>query len=403
MPPRPTQADVDAAVRAARAAYDDWSRTAPRERAAVLDRVADLLAEHTPDLVPLVQAETGATLRVTSSLQVPPAIDRFRRYARARPRTGHRAARPAAHGRHPAGARRADRSGSGPPSYSVSSPASPPTTFLSRISRARGRPGPGHGQYGRGQTRTAGPAVLSGTRPPAQGGRAPGRCLQCRHRLARGRRRGAGRAPRCRHGQLHRITAVGKKIAESAGRSMKRTLMELGGKGAAIVLGDADERSNPSSAVGAVGSTFSFHSGQICTAPTRVLVHRSLYEKVIAALTHYAESLKIGDPVDNSTIVGPLISAAQRDRVEAYLSGARAQGARIVVGGERPAHKPGFERRPHPHRLRRPRDDRRAGGAVRTGRRGPALRRRGRGGADRRRHPLRPLRLCASAPTRAAP
>ncbi|MEU1941188.1 aldehyde dehydrogenase family protein [Streptomyces sp. NPDC020125] len=80
--PEADQADVDAAVRAARAAYDGWSRIAPRERAAVLDRAADLLAEHTPDLVPLVQAETGATLRVTSALQVPPAIDRFRRYAR---------------------------------------------------------------------------------------------------------------------------------------------------------------------------------------------------------------------------------------------------------------------------------------------------------------------------------
>ncbi len=70
--PEADDADVDEAVRAARAAYDGWSRTAPRERAAVLDRAADLLAERAPDLVPLVQAETGATLRVAAALQVPP-------------------------------------------------------------------------------------------------------------------------------------------------------------------------------------------------------------------------------------------------------------------------------------------------------------------------------------------
>jgi acyl-CoA reductase-like NAD-dependent aldehyde dehydrogenase len=136
-------------------------------------------------------------------------------------------------------------------------------------------------------------------------------------------------------------TAVGKKIAESAGRSMKRTLMELGGKGAAIVLEDADEKTIKS-AIGAVASTWTFHSGQICTAPTRMLVHHSLYEKVVTGLRHYATALTIGDPVDNSTIVGPLISAAQRDRVEAYIAGAREQGATVLAGGRRPPAKPGF-------------------------------------------------------------
>jgi acyl-CoA reductase-like NAD-dependent aldehyde dehydrogenase len=142
-------------------------------------------------------------------------------------------------------------------------------------------------------------------------------------------------------------TAVGKAIARSAGGAMKRTLLELGGKGAAIVLQDAvAEGGRPGrtlkAAISAVGSTWAFHSGQICTAPTRVLVHRDQYELVITTLEQYAQSLTIGDPVDNSTVVGPLISAAQRDRVEAYVAGARDQGARIVTGGERPDLKPGF-------------------------------------------------------------
>ncbi|WP_157855072.1 aldehyde dehydrogenase family protein, partial [Streptomyces exfoliatus] len=78
-------------------------------------------------------------------------------------------------------------------------------------------------------------------------------------------------------------TSVGKRIAESAGRSMKRTLMELGGKGAALVLDDADEEIRRA-ALNSVASTWTFHSGQICTAPTRVLVHRSLYAEFVSSL-----------------------------------------------------------------------------------------------------------------------
>src|SRR4030081_1858938 len=126
---------------------------------------------------------------------------------------------------------------------------------------------------------------------------------------------------------------------------MKRTLMELGGKGAAVVLPDADP-SVLRLAVSAVGSTWAFHSGQICTAPTRVLVHRDQYEHVITALESYARSLKIGSPVDNSTVVGPLISSAQRDRVEAYIAGARGQGARVVTGGAPPDLEPGISAAP---------------------------------------------------------
>ncbi|MEU8822237.1 aldehyde dehydrogenase family protein [Streptomyces sp. NPDC048636] len=338
--PEAAEADVDAAVRAARAAYDGWSRTAPRERAAVLDRVAALLAERAPDLVPLLQAETGATLRVTSALQVPPAVDRFRRYARGavEPDTLPLAPLPmAATPLAPGGLIGA---------AAVRRPLGVVaciTSYNFPLANLAGKVAPA---LAMGNTVVAKPAPQD-----------PLCCLELGPLLTEaglpdgvfnvvtGSGPVVGEALVAHPGvdmvSFTGSTTVGRKIAESAGRSMKRTLMELGGKGAAIVLGDADERVI-ASAVGAVGSTFSFHSGQICTAPTRVLVHRSLYEKVTAALTHYARSLKIGDPVDNSTIVGPLISAAQRDRVEAYLAGAREQGARVVVGGERPSLKPGF-------------------------------------------------------------
>jgi acyl-CoA reductase-like NAD-dependent aldehyde dehydrogenase len=133
-------------------------------------------------------------------------------------------------------------------------------------------------------------------------------------------------------------TAVGRRIAEVCGRGMKRQLMELGGKGAAIVFEDADL----ASAVSGIGTTFSFYSGQICTAPTRVLVQRSVHDRLIEQLAAYAGRLKVGDPRDRDTVVGPVISAAHRDRVESYVELGRKEGARIVTGGERPPLPTGF-------------------------------------------------------------
>ncbi len=131
-------------------------------------------------------------------------------------------------------------------------------------------------------------------------------------------------------------TQVGVKIGEQAARTMKRTLLELGGKGACVVFEDADVKG----AIGCIGSTWSFHSGQICTAPTRAVVHRSLFEQVRDGLVQMAGYLKVGDPTDTATIIGPVISAAQRGRIEAHIQTAVEDGGEIVLGGERPADLP---------------------------------------------------------------
>ncbi|AZQ72080.1 aldehyde dehydrogenase family protein [Streptomyces luteoverticillatus] len=338
--PESTPAEVADAVAAARAAQDGWSRTRPRERAAVLDRIADLITERSEELAPLLQAETGSTTRITSAMQLPTAAERFHRYARGatEPHVVPLAPRPvrasplapggllgAAAVRRPVGV-----------VGCITSYNFPLVNLAGKVAPA----------LAMGNTVVAKPAPQD-----------PLCCLElgplCREaglpdgvfNVVTGSGTGAGEALVAHPGvdmiSFTGSSAVGKKIAEAAGRSMKRTLMELGGKGAAIVLEDADE-AVIKSAVGAVGSVWSFHSGQICTAPTRVLVHRSLYERVVAGLRHYAGSLIVGDPVDNSTTVGPLISAEQRDRVEAHIAQARDQGARIVVGGTRPAVRPGF-------------------------------------------------------------
>jgi acyl-CoA reductase-like NAD-dependent aldehyde dehydrogenase len=131
-------------------------------------------------------------------------------------------------------------------------------------------------------------------------------------------------------------TQVGITIAEKAARTMKRLLLELGGKGACVVFDDADVKA----AIGCIGSTWSFHSGQICTAPTRAVVHRSLFDQVRDGLVLMAGALKVGDPTDKATIIGPVISAAQRGRIEAHIATAVEDGGEVVIGGQRPADLP---------------------------------------------------------------
>ncbi|MEC7777809.1 MAG: aldehyde dehydrogenase family protein, partial [Actinomycetota bacterium] len=114
--------------------------------------------------------------------------------------------------------------------------------------------------------------------------------------------------------------------------SMTRVLMELGGKGALVMTEDADI----GKAVGAIASVWGFHSGQICTAPTRVICHRSLYDELVSTLANVAGMLKVGDAIERDTLVGPLVSEQQRDNVEAFVREGVEAGATLVCGGERP-------------------------------------------------------------------
>jgi acyl-CoA reductase-like NAD-dependent aldehyde dehydrogenase len=127
-------------------------------------------------------------------------------------------------------------------------------------------------------------------------------------------------------------TAVGTRIGEVAGGTMKRQLLELGGKGGALVFDDA----NLKTAISMIGSTWTFHSGQICTAPTRAIIQRGVYDQVVAGLAQMAKVLKVGDPYEPDTVLGPVITAAHRARVEGYVDAGREEGAEVVAGGARP-------------------------------------------------------------------
>ncbi|MDA8048308.1 MAG: aldehyde dehydrogenase family protein [Actinomycetota bacterium] len=128
-------------------------------------------------------------------------------------------------------------------------------------------------------------------------------------------------------------TAVGRHIMEKGAPTLKRLFLELGGKSADIVLDDADLSAKLS-----MGWTMCTHGGQGCAMLSRMLLPRSRYDEGVEILEASFRGVPYGDPTDPSNIQGPQISAKQRERILAYFDSAREQGARIVVGGGRPAH-----------------------------------------------------------------
>jgi aldehyde dehydrogenase (NAD+) len=127
-------------------------------------------------------------------------------------------------------------------------------------------------------------------------------------------------------------TAVGKKIIQASASNMKKVQMELGGKGANIVFEDA----NIDAAV--MGSAFAiFHNqGQACIAGSRLLLHEKIADEFIEKFVALAETIKLGNPLDPSTEMGPLTSAGHRDRVLSYVDVAKESGSKILTGGTAP-------------------------------------------------------------------
>jgi phenylacetaldehyde dehydrogenase len=322
-------ADAEAACAAAAEAAPAWAAVPADERCALLARVADALDARRAELVPLCQAETGATLRVTKQMQVPQASVRFRRYAQVEsnivplppsvmPTT---ALAPggivsAVEHRAPVGV-----------VACITSYNFPMTNMAGKLAPA----------LAMGNTVVVKPAwqdplsVIRMCEAFEEAGFPPGVVnLVCSRDV--GPAEAVVASPLVDMVSFTGSTAVGRRIGAVAGGAMKRLLLELGGKGAAVVLDDADLRT----AAATIASTWSFHSGQICTAPTRVVAHRSVVDELVDRLAATAEKLKVGDPRQPDTVVGPVISGAHRDRIEAYVAGAVAEGGHTVAGGARP-------------------------------------------------------------------
>ncbi|MGO3327216.1 aldehyde dehydrogenase [Gordonia sp. (in: high G+C Gram-positive bacteria)] len=130
-------------------------------------------------------------------------------------------------------------------------------------------------------------------------------------------------------------TATGRKVMAAAAETLKRVFLELGGKSAFIVLDDADLAAACSMAAFSVVT----HAGQGCAITTRLLVPRDMHEEAISLVRDAMAGLQPGDPTKGGTICGPLISAVQRDRVLGYIELAKSEGGVIETGGGRPADK----------------------------------------------------------------
>jgi betaine-aldehyde dehydrogenase len=124
-------------------------------------------------------------------------------------------------------------------------------------------------------------------------------------------------------------TSAGREIGARCGRDLRRCSLELGGKSAAIVLDDADL----DAAVSGLRFTSFVNNGQACAAQTRILAPRTRYAETVDAVATLAGSLTVGDPHDPATKVGPLVSRRQRDRVRSYIGAGVGEGARLVTGG----------------------------------------------------------------------
>lgn len=126
-------------------------------------------------------------------------------------------------------------------------------------------------------------------------------------------------------------TQVGQMIGRAAMDNMARVTLELGGKSPMIVLKDCD----PEKAAQGAAQAIFFNHGQVCSAGSRLYVHRSIFDTVVSRLVELAEAIPMGPGLDSSAQMGPLVSQVQLDRVCQYIESGRKEGARLVTGGER--------------------------------------------------------------------
>ncbi|MBT2507257.1 aldehyde dehydrogenase [Streptomyces sp. ISL-98] len=324
--PSSKPADIDRAVRAARAAFDDgpWPRMSPQERADALGPFGEYLRTRVPEIAQLITTEMGSPITFSTQLQAPVPVmvlDYFRDLAATFPFEQDRAglSGPARILREPVGV------------VGQIVPWNVPL-ILTMVNLA--------------------PALIAGCTVVLKP--APETPLDA-YLLAEAAME-AGLPPGVlnivpadressealvRHPLVDKISftgssATGRRVAALCGEQFKRVTLECGGKSPAIILEDADI----DSVVPALMPYAIMMSGQQCLAQTRILAHRSRYQQVVDAVSQAAAALRVGDPDDPSTEVGPLVAERQRRRVEDYIADGLKDGATITVGGGRPASQP---------------------------------------------------------------
>lgn len=323
-------ADVDAAVSAARSAFPAWAGTPATERARLLLRLADLIER---DLDKLAQAEardTGKPVTLARTVDIPRSAANLRFFATAILHSGSESH---------------DFDGGGTPggvpaiNYTLRRPRGvagcispwnlPLYLFTWKIAPALAT---GNTVVGKPSEITPVTAAMLGELSIEAG--LPSGVLNIVH----GTGPNAGAAI-VQHPEVPTITftgstAVGRWIGETCGRMFKRVSLELGGKNPFIVFDDA-ELDGPDGAIATAARAAFSNQGQICLCGSRLLVHERVYDRVLAGVVQYAESLVVGDPLDPATRFGALTSTAHLEKVEGFVTLARELGGQVHTGGER--------------------------------------------------------------------
>ena len=322
--------DVDAAVKTAKAAFDGWATITPGERALALLRIADAIEERAEEIADLEAADAGKPRSAFLEDEIPFMADNLRYFAGAARNLEGRAAGEYTEGytsfirREPVGV------------------VGQITPWNYPLMMAIWKIGPA---LATGNTVVLKPAETT-----------PVTTLSvlaeiCAEHLPAGVANFIGGhgdptgAALVKHPDVDMVSLTGspetgKWIAREAADNLKRVHLELGGKAPVVVFDDVDMET----AMETIAGTGYYNAGQDCTAATRVLASKKVYDKVVTGLAEQAEGLKIGDTKNGNTTLGPLNSERQLERVEGFLERS-PEGAEIVTGGKK-ARRPGFFMKP---------------------------------------------------------
>jgi aldehyde dehydrogenase (NAD+) len=314
------EADVDIAVRAARAALDGWANMRAADRGRILYRFADLVEQHQEELVALESRDAGKPVSAVRRQDLPAVIDTIRYYAGWSDKINGSVvpARPDAL------------------TYTRREPVGVvgviiPWNFPLMIGMWKIAPA-----LACGCTLVVKPAeitplsILRIAELALEAGVPPGVL-----NIVTGKGSVVGEAL-VQHAGVDKVTftgspGVGRGIMRGAASNFKRVTLELGGKSANLIFDDA----NVDAAVRAAASGIFFNTGQVCSAGSRILAHRKVYDEVVDKLVHRAKSIRVGNPNAADTHMGPLVSAKQMETVLSYVDIGKKEGAKLATGGER--------------------------------------------------------------------
>jgi 5-carboxymethyl-2-hydroxymuconic-semialdehyde dehydrogenase len=317
------EAEVHAAVAAAKAAFPKWAATPAVERAKVMRKLGDLIAKHVPEIAQTETNDCGQVIAQTGKQLIPRAADNFYYFAEMCTRVdGHTYPTPTHLNYtlfHPVGV------------CALISPWNVP--FMTATWKVA--PCLAFGNTAVLKMSELSPLTAARLGQLALEAGVPAGVLNIVHGFGKE----AGE-PLCAHPDVRAIsftgsTATGNRIVQAAG--LKKFSMELGGKSPFVIFEDADLDRALDAAVFMIFS----NNGERCTAGSRILVQQSIYADFVQRFTERAKRITVGDPLDDTTIVGPMISQAHLAKVRSYIELGPKEGATMLCGGlDRPSYAP---------------------------------------------------------------